>query len=70
MVLDLGTCLGLWGVSKVGWDELGWVWLEHLQKVEQTGEGSCCIWENMNIPVHKNRATSRRSGQRRDVPES
>ena len=32
------------GVSKVGWDELGWVWLEHLQKVEQTREGLCCVW--------------------------
>ena len=32
------------GVSKVGWDELGWVWLEHLKKVEQTREGSYCVW--------------------------
>ena len=24
----------------------------------------------MNVHVHKNKATSRRSGQRRDVPES
>ena len=26
--------------------------------------------ENMNVHVHKNSATSRRSGQHRDVPES
>ena len=32
------------GVSKVGWDEIGWVWLEHLQKVEKTSEGSCYVW--------------------------
>ena len=31
------------GVSKIGWDELGWGWLEHLQKSERTSEGSCCV---------------------------
>ena len=32
------------GVSKIGWDELGWGYVENLQKVEQTSEGLCCIW--------------------------
>ena len=37
------TVLRALGVSKIGWDELGWGWLEHLQKSKQTSEGSCCI---------------------------
>ena len=52
-------CLGLWGMLKLVGTKLDGGWLWHLQKPK-----------NMNVHVHKNRATSRRSGQRRDVPES
>ena len=59
------------GVFKVGWGELGWGWLKHLQKKWSKQVRDCFAYgENMNVHVHKNRATSRRLGQRRNFPES
>ena len=46
------------GVFKVGWGELGWGWLEHLQKWSKQVRDRIEYRENMNVHVHKNRATS------------
>ena len=71
MISDLGMCLGLWGFLKSVGTMMGEGWLGHLQKSESTVTVLQVFGcENMNIPVHKNRATSQCSGQNHDVPES
>ena len=74
MFLDLGTCVGLWRLLRSVGTRMGECWLGHLQKSESTVRVFQVFeCENMTVPVHKNRATSRRSRelyfQRRDVLE-
>ena len=50
---------------------MGEGWLGNLQKSESIVRVLQVFrCENMNVPIHKNRATSRRSSQRHDVLES
>ena len=70
-VFRLGTCLGLWRFLRMAGTSLGGIWLEHLQKLESSVRVLQVFrYEIMYVFVPKNRVTSRRSGQRRDVPES
>ena len=50
---------------------MGEGWLGHLQKSGST-DGVLYVFgcENMNVPIHKNGGTSRRLGQRCDVPKN
>ena len=53
--------MGLAGLNGVGWITC--------KKSEQTSV-YVAYGENMNVHVHKNRATSRHSSQRRNIPEN
>ena len=71
MISDLGTCLGLWGfLGSVGTslDEVCWVPAKKIGAL--LGFLKVSDMRRMNVYVHKNRATSQCSGQRRDIPES
>ena len=70
MFLDLGTCLGLWAfLRSVGTSLDGVDWSTCKNRSKQV-RVRVAYEENMNDLVHKNKVTSRCSGQRRDVPES
>ena len=57
--------------AKISWDEVGWALaIESAKSRERVLGFRFAGDENMNVHVHKNRETSRLSGQRRDVPES
>ena len=67
MISGLGTFLGLWGfLGSVGTslDEVFWVPAKNRSTVRFL---RVLDMRRMNVNVHKNRAMSRRSGQRRDV---
>ena len=72
MISGLGTCLGLWGfLGSVGisLDEICWVPAK--KKIGALlGFLKVSDMRRMNVSVHKNRATSRLSSQRHDIPKS
>ena len=56
---DLGVFLGLWRVQSSVGKRMGEGWLGHLQKSRSTVRVLQVFGcENMNVPVHKNRAMS------------
>ena len=80
MFSDLGPCLGLWGFLRLvgtSLDGVGWSTFKNRSKQVRV---RVAYRENMNVHVHKNMATSRRSQklnfqcrdvgiQRRDILE-
>ena len=58
MISDLGTCLGIWGFlrsAETSLDGVGWSTSKNQSKQVRV----CVTYrENMNVYVHKNRATS------------